>query len=125
VQNGDIKEASSVFWSEGLQRTQENCHTAWGKDLYYHHQSSICLMRGLIITIFSRHDYTHTFVHTHLCMYKCVCTVPTLPHRSFCMQGWLGVRIFLLILLTSVLFRVTKFTYRGSVQKANSESIHK
>jgi hypothetical protein len=28
VQNGDIKEASSVFWSEGLQRTQENCHTA-------------------------------------------------------------------------------------------------
>jgi hypothetical protein len=62
---------------------------------------------------------------TYLCMYKCVCSVPPLPHSSFCMQGWLGARIFLLILLTSVLFRVTKFKYRGSVQKANSESIHK
>jgi hypothetical protein len=28
VQNGDIKEASSVFWSRGITRTQENCHTA-------------------------------------------------------------------------------------------------
>jgi hypothetical protein len=28
VQNGDIKEASFVFWSGGITRTQENCHTA-------------------------------------------------------------------------------------------------
>jgi hypothetical protein len=28
VQNGDIKEASSVFWSGGITRTQENCHMA-------------------------------------------------------------------------------------------------
>ena len=28
VQNGDLKEASSVFWSSGITRTQENCHTA-------------------------------------------------------------------------------------------------
>jgi hypothetical protein len=28
VQNGDIKEASSIFWSGGIRRTQENCHTA-------------------------------------------------------------------------------------------------
>jgi len=27
VQNGDIKEASSVFWSGGITRTQENCRT--------------------------------------------------------------------------------------------------
>jgi hypothetical protein len=27
VQNGDIKEASSVFWSGGITRTQEICHT--------------------------------------------------------------------------------------------------
>jgi hypothetical protein len=28
VQNGDIKEASFVFWSGGITRTQENFHTA-------------------------------------------------------------------------------------------------
>jgi len=110
VQNGDIKEASSIFCSGGITRTQEICHTFWGKDLYYRHQSGICLMRGLIITIFFRHEYTHD-----LCMYKCAFSVPTLPHRSFCMQGWLGVHMFLLILLTSVLFRVTKFKYKESV----------
>jgi len=32
--------------------------------------------------------------------------------------------MFLLILLTSVLFRVAKFKYKESVQKENSESIH-
>jgi len=64
-------------------------------------------------------------IDTHLYMYKCVCSVPILPHRSFDMQDWLGVRIFLLILLTSVSFRVTMFKYKGSVQKENCESIHK
>jgi hypothetical protein len=44
VQNGDIKEASSVFWSGGITGTQEICHTFLGKDLYYRHQSGICLM---------------------------------------------------------------------------------
>jgi hypothetical protein len=53
--NGDIKEASSVFWSGGITRTQEIFHMFWGKDLYYHYQSGICLMWGLIITILSRH----------------------------------------------------------------------
>jgi hypothetical protein len=55
MQNGDIKEASSVFWSGGITRTQEIFHMFWGKDLYYHYQSGICLMWGLIITILSRH----------------------------------------------------------------------
>ena len=59
VQNGDIKEASSVFWSRGITRTQENCRTVWGKDLYCRHQSGIRLMLGSIISIFSRHEYTH------------------------------------------------------------------
>jgi hypothetical protein len=27
VQNGEIKEASFVFWSGGITRTQEICHT--------------------------------------------------------------------------------------------------
>jgi len=68
VQNGDIKEASSVFWWGGITRTQENCHTIWGKDLYYRHQSGICLMRGSIITIFFRHEYTHAFMHVQMCV---------------------------------------------------------
>ena len=59
VQNGDIKEASSVFWSRGITRTQENCRTVWGKDLYCRHQSGIRLMLGSMISIFSRHEYTH------------------------------------------------------------------
>jgi hypothetical protein len=69
VQNGDIKEASSVFWSRGITRTQENCHTAWGKDLYYRHQSGIGLIRGSIITILSGHEYTHEFMHIQMCVY--------------------------------------------------------
>jgi len=77
----------------------------------------------LLMMILSRHVYD--YMHTHLCLYKYVCSVPTFPHCSFCMQGWLGVRIIFLIFLTSVLFRVTKFKYMGSVQKANSKSIHK
>jgi hypothetical protein len=64
VQNGDIKEASSVFWPGGITRTQENCHTAWGKDLYYRHQSGICLMRGSIIV-------THAFVTTRCPPVRC------------------------------------------------------
>jgi len=59
VQNRDIKEASSVFWWRGITRTQENCCTVWGKDLYCRHQSGIRLMLGSIILIFSRHEYTH------------------------------------------------------------------
>ena len=59
VQNGDIKEASSVFWSRGITRTQENCCTVWGKGLYCRHQSGIRLMLGSIISIFSRHEYKH------------------------------------------------------------------
>ena len=55
VQNGDIKDVSSVFWSGGITRTQENCRTVWGKDLYCRHQSGIRLMLGSIISIFSRH----------------------------------------------------------------------
>jgi len=51
MQNGDIKKAYSVFWSGGITRTQEICHTFWGKDLYYRYQSGICLMWGSIITI--------------------------------------------------------------------------
>ena len=32
VQNGDNKEASFVFWSGGITRTQEICHMFSGKD---------------------------------------------------------------------------------------------
>jgi len=111
VQNGDIKEASSVFWSGGITRTQENCRTVWGKDLYCRHQSGIRLMLGSIIWILSRHEYTHVCV---------VC-----PH--FLTGHSVEVLIFSLILLTSVLFIVTKvlFKYKVSVQNANNESIHK
>jgi hypothetical protein len=34
----------------------------------YRHQSGICLMRGLIITIFFRHEYTHAFMHVQMCV---------------------------------------------------------
>jgi len=56
-------------------------------------------------------------MHVHVCV---VC-----PH--FLTGHSVEVLIFPLILLTSVLFRVTKvlFKYKGSVQKANNESIHK
>ena len=82
VQNGDIKEASSVFWSGGITRTQENCYTAWGKDLYYRHQSGICLMRGSIITIISRHEYTHAFMHVQMCVYCAYTSSPFILYAS-------------------------------------------
>jgi hypothetical protein len=68
MQNEDIKVASFVFWSGGITRTQEICHTCWGKELYYRHQSGICLMRGSIIMIFSWHEYTHAFMHVQMCV---------------------------------------------------------
>jgi len=121
VQNGDIKEASSVFWSGGITRPQENCRTDWGKDLYCRHQSGIRLMLGSIIWIFSRHEYTHAYVCGFMLVHVCV----VCPH--FLTGHSVKVLIFLLILLTSVLFIVTKvlFKYKGSVQNANNESIHK
>jgi hypothetical protein len=68
MQNGDIKETSSVFWLGGITRTQEICHTFWGKDLYHRYQSGICLMRGSIITILSRHEYTNAFMLVQMCV---------------------------------------------------------
>jgi hypothetical protein len=82
VQNRDIKEASSVFWSGGITRTQENYYTAWGKDLYYRHQSGICLMRGSIITIISRHEYTHAFMHVQMCVYCAYTSSPFILYAS-------------------------------------------
>ena len=68
VQNGYIKETSSIFWWRGITRTQENCCTVWGKDLYCRHQSGIWLMLCI-------------FFYLALCMYNCVsCIVSTLPH---------------------------------------------
>ena len=49
-------------YAEWITRTQEICHMFWGKDLYHRYQSGICLMRGSIITILSRHEYTHAFM---------------------------------------------------------------
>jgi hypothetical protein len=89
VQNGDIKEASSVFWSRGITRTQENCCTVWGKDLYCLHQSGIQLMLGSVISIFSRHEYTHAQVWIYAGTR--VCSVSTLPHWSFCRSSHLFV----------------------------------
>jgi hypothetical protein len=56
-------------------------------------------------------------MHVHVCV---VC-----PH--FLTSHSVEVHIFSLVLFTSVLFRVTKviFKYKGSVQNANNESIHK
>jgi hypothetical protein len=68
MQNGEIKEASSVFWSGEITRTQEIDHTFWGKDLYYRYQSGIYLKRGSIIKILSRHEYTHTFMLVQMCV---------------------------------------------------------
>jgi len=73
VHNRDIKEASSIFWSRGITRTQENCCTVWGKDLYCRHQSGI----------------RHKFVDS--CLYTCVCSVSTLPYWSFCRSSHLFV----------------------------------
>jgi hypothetical protein len=68
MQNGDIKEASSIFWLGGITRTQEICRTFWEKDLYHRYQSGICLIWGSIITILSRHEYTQVFMLVQMCV---------------------------------------------------------
>ena len=62
-----------------------------------------------------------TSLWIHACTHVCV----VCPH--FLTGHSVEVLIFSLILLTSVLFRVIKvlFKYKGSVQIANNESIHK
>jgi len=59
VQHGDIKKTSSIFWSRGITRTQENSRTVWGKDLYCCNKSGTFLMLGYLISTLARLEYTH------------------------------------------------------------------